>query len=66
MRKLAHLVELIRLAWYYVIDFSRRGRPPSAGAPALAAEPAYEYRAWQVPLTAVNIAYWTPLIVCTV
>ena len=25
-----------------------------------------EYCAWQVPLTAVNIAYWTPLIVCTV
>ena len=25
MRKLAHLVELIRLAWYYVIDFSRSG-----------------------------------------
>ena len=25
MRKLAHLVELVRLAWYYVIDFSRSG-----------------------------------------
>jgi hypothetical protein len=26
----------------------------------------YEYVAWQLPLNAVNIAYWTPLIVCTV
>ena len=28
--------------------------------------PSYEYVAWQVPVTAVNIAYWTPLIVCSV
>ena len=26
----------------------------------------YEYVAWQVPVIAGNVAYWTPLIVCTV
>jgi hypothetical protein len=26
----------------------------------------YEYVAWQVPVIVSNIAYWMPLIVCTV
>ena len=54
-RKLAHLVELIRLAWYYVIDFSRSGTTAErrrAGSAQLS-RPTSSV-AWQVPLTAVN------------
>ena len=62
-----HLVELLRMAWYYVVDFSRSGIDSRAQARRLGElSRAYEYVAWQVPLTAVNVAYWTPLIVCTV
>ena len=65
-RKLVYLRELVALSWFYVLDFSRAAPQPSDGARTPSRCSALGVRRRYVPLAASNIAYWMPLIVCTV